>query len=64
MLATTAGMVGFGGLLTAAYARHYSGASPAGTAALDPAAYSLRAPGNRGVSLHDTGTGLMIMGLV
>jgi len=29
-----------GALLIAAYARHYSSASPAGKAAFDPAAYS------------------------
>jgi ABC-2 type transport system permease protein len=34
-------MVGFGALLTAAYARHHSSARPAGTAAFDPAAYTL-----------------------
>jgi ABC-2 type transport system permease protein len=41
LLATTVGMVGFGALLTAAYARHYSSANAAGKAAFDPAAYSL-----------------------
>jgi ABC-2 type transport system permease protein len=41
LLATTVGMAGFGALLTAAYARHHGSASPAGTAAFNPAAYSL-----------------------
>jgi ABC-2 type transport system permease protein len=41
LLATAAGMVGFGALLTAAYAWHNSSASPARKAAFDPAAYSL-----------------------
>jgi ABC-type transport system involved in multi-copper enzyme maturation permease subunit len=41
LLATAAGMVGFGVLLTAAYVRHYTGAGPAARSAFDPAAYSL-----------------------
>jgi ABC-2 type transport system permease protein len=41
LLLTALGMVGFGGLLTAAYARHYSMLSAAARRAFDPAAYSL-----------------------
>lgn len=41
LLLTPAGMAGFGTLLTAAYARHYSTASAAARRTFDPAAYSL-----------------------
>lgn len=41
LLLTVAGMAGFGALLTAAYARHYSTASAVSRRAFDPAAYSL-----------------------
>lgn len=41
LLATAAGMAGFGSLLCAAYVRHYGSASPAARAAFDPAPYSL-----------------------
>jgi ABC-type transport system involved in multi-copper enzyme maturation permease subunit len=41
LLAAAVGMVGFGALLSAAYARHYPSTGPAARAAFDPAAYSL-----------------------
>jgi ABC-2 type transport system permease protein len=41
LLATVAAMIAFGALLSAAYVRHYTAASPAVRAAFDPAAYSL-----------------------
>jgi ABC-2 type transport system permease protein len=41
LLLTAAGMVGFGDLLCAAYARHYTGQAAATRAAFSPAAYSL-----------------------
>lgn len=41
LLSAAAGMIAFGALLSAAYARHYGSASPADRAAFDPAAYSL-----------------------
>lgn len=41
LLLTAAGMVAFGALLCAAYARHYTGQAPAARAAFSPAAYSL-----------------------
>ena len=41
LLLTVVGMAGFGALLTAAYARHYSTASAADRRTFDPAAYSL-----------------------
>lgn len=41
LLLTAIGMVGFGTLLTAAYARHYTATSTAARNAFDPAAYSL-----------------------
>jgi ABC-type transport system involved in multi-copper enzyme maturation permease subunit len=41
LLATVVGMVGFGVLLTAAYARHYGSFTRAARAAFDPAGYSL-----------------------
>jgi ABC-2 type transport system permease protein len=41
LLLTVVGMAGFGALLTAAYARHYSTVGAAARHAFDPAAYSL-----------------------
>ena len=41
LLATAAGMIGFGALLSAAYVRHYPSVRPAARSAFDPAAYSL-----------------------